>query len=70
VAKKAVKQFGADMVTVHLISIDPLLNDIPAQEAVKTVEEVWTTDMYASPGPNWSSKADTRSKPQDEWAPN
>jgi len=39
-AKKAVKKFGADMVTVHLISTDPLLKDTPAQEAVKTVEEV------------------------------
>ncbi|HOT08020.1 MAG: Acetyl-CoA decarbonylase/synthase complex subunit delta 1 [Methanosaeta sp. PtaB.Bin039] len=39
-AKKAVKQFGADMVTVHLISTDPLLKDTPAKEAAKTVEEV------------------------------
>ena len=39
-AKKAVKKFGADMVTVHLISTDPLLKDTSAQDAVKTVEEV------------------------------
>jgi acetyl-CoA decarbonylase/synthase, CODH/ACS complex subunit delta len=39
-AKKAVKQFGADLVTVHLISTDPLLKDTSAQDAVKTVEEV------------------------------
>jgi len=39
-AKKAVKQFGADMVTVHLISTDPLLKDTKPQDAVKTVEEV------------------------------
>lgn len=39
-AKKAVKQFGADLVTVHLISTDPLLKDTKAQDAVKTVEEV------------------------------
>jgi acetyl-CoA decarbonylase/synthase complex subunit delta len=37
---KAVKKFGADMVTVHLISTDPLLKDTSAQDAVKTVEEV------------------------------
>src|SRR5690606_5437851 len=39
-AKKAVRDFGADMVTVHLISTDPLLKDTSAQDAVKTVEEV------------------------------
>lgn len=39
-AKKAVKKFGADLVTVHLISTDPLLKDTSAQDAVKTVEEV------------------------------
>lgn len=39
-AKKAVKKFGADLVTVHLISTDPLLKDTSAKDAVKTVEEV------------------------------
>ena len=39
-AKKAVKEFGADLVTLHLISTDPLIEDKPASEAVKTLEEV------------------------------
>jgi acetyl-CoA decarbonylase/synthase complex subunit delta len=39
-AKKAVKKFGADLVTLHLISTDPLLEDTPASEAVKVLEDV------------------------------
>ncbi len=39
-AKLAVEKFGADMVTVHLISIDPLLKDATPKEAVKTVEKI------------------------------
>ncbi|MFZ2071334.1 MAG: CO dehydrogenase/acetyl-CoA synthase subunit delta [Halobacteriota archaeon] len=39
-AKKNVHEFGADMVTIHLISTDPLLKDTSAREAAKTVEEV------------------------------
>jgi len=39
-AKLAVEKFGADMVTVHLISIDPLLKDAKPQDACKTVEKV------------------------------
>jgi acetyl-CoA decarbonylase/synthase complex subunit delta len=39
-AKLAVEKFGADVVTVHLISIDPLLKDATPKDAVKTVEEV------------------------------
>jgi acetyl-CoA decarbonylase/synthase complex subunit delta len=39
-AKLAVEKFGADMVTIHLISIDPLLKDATPKDAVKTVEEV------------------------------
>jgi acetyl-CoA decarbonylase/synthase complex subunit delta len=39
-AKLAVEKFGADMVTVHLISVDPLLKDAAPKDAVKTVEEV------------------------------
>ncbi|MCL2642021.1 MAG: CO dehydrogenase/acetyl-CoA synthase subunit delta [Candidatus Bathyarchaeota archaeon] len=39
-AKLAVEKFGADMVTVHLISIDPLLKDAPAKSTLKTIEDV------------------------------
>jgi len=39
-AKKNVKEFGADMVTIHLISTDPLIKDTPPREAAKVVEEV------------------------------
>ncbi|MCJ7762531.1 CO dehydrogenase/acetyl-CoA synthase subunit delta, partial [Candidatus Bathyarchaeota archaeon] len=39
-AKLAVEKFGADMVTIHLISIDPLLKDATPKDAVKTVEKV------------------------------
>lgn len=39
-AKLAVEKFGADMVTVHLISIDPLLKDAKPKDAVKTVENI------------------------------
>lgn len=39
-AKLAVNKFGADMVTVHLISIDPLLKDASPKDAVKTIEEI------------------------------
>jgi acetyl-CoA decarbonylase/synthase complex subunit delta len=39
-AKKAVREFNADMVTIHLISTDPLINDTPAREAAKVVEDV------------------------------
>jgi acetyl-CoA decarbonylase/synthase complex subunit delta len=39
-AKKCVKKFGADMVTIHLVSTDPLLENTPASEAVKVVEDV------------------------------
>jgi acetyl-CoA decarbonylase/synthase complex subunit delta len=39
-AKLAVEKFGADMVTVHLISIDPLLKDATPKDAAKTVEEI------------------------------
>jgi acetyl-CoA decarbonylase/synthase complex subunit delta len=39
-AKLSVEKFGADMVTVHLISIDPLLKNATPKEAVKTIEEV------------------------------
>ncbi|MDI9609758.1 MAG: CO dehydrogenase/acetyl-CoA synthase subunit delta [Archaeoglobaceae archaeon] len=39
-AKKCVKKFGADMVTIHLVSTDPLLENTPASEAVKVIEDV------------------------------
>jgi acetyl-CoA decarbonylase/synthase complex subunit delta len=39
-AKLAVDKFGADMVTLHLVSTDPLLNDTSPKEAAKTVENV------------------------------
>ncbi len=39
-AKKAVGKFNADLVTIHLVSTDPLIKDTPAKEAVKAVEEV------------------------------
>ncbi|KAF5430275.1 acetyl-CoA decarbonylase/synthase complex subunit delta, partial [Candidatus Methanophagaceae archaeon] len=35
-----VQEFGTDMVTIHLISTDPMINDTSAKEAAKTVEEV------------------------------
>lgn len=39
-AKLAVEKFGADMVTLHLISVDPLLKDASPKEACKTIEKV------------------------------
>jgi acetyl-CoA decarbonylase/synthase complex subunit delta len=39
-AKMAVNKWGVDVVTVHLLSTDPLINDTPPAKAVKTVEEV------------------------------
>lgn len=39
-AKLAVDRFGAEMITLHLVSVDPLLNDTPPKEAALTVENV------------------------------
>ncbi|MDD1724040.1 MAG: CO dehydrogenase/acetyl-CoA synthase subunit delta [Methanospirillum sp.] len=39
-AKLNVEKFGADMVTIHLISTDPLIQDKSPREASRTVEEV------------------------------
>ncbi len=39
-AKMAVDKWGVDMLTVHLLSTDPLIKDTPPAEAAKTVEEV------------------------------
>ncbi|WP_406662268.1 CO dehydrogenase/acetyl-CoA synthase subunit delta [Methanolobus sp. ZRKC3] len=39
-AKKVVRDFNADMVTIHLISTDPLIHDTSARDAAKVVEDV------------------------------
>jgi len=39
-AKMAVEKWEVDMLTVHLLSTDPLIEDKPPAEAAKTVEEV------------------------------
>jgi acetyl-CoA decarbonylase/synthase complex subunit delta len=39
-AKMNVREFGADMVTVHLMSTDPLIHDRSPREASKTIEDV------------------------------
>jgi acetyl-CoA decarbonylase/synthase complex subunit delta len=39
-ARMNVEQFGADLVTVHLMSTDPLIKDRSPEDAANTVEEV------------------------------
>ena len=39
-ARMNVKKFGADMITIHLMSTDPLFKDTSVRQAVKTVEDV------------------------------
>jgi len=39
-AKLAVEKFEADLVTIHLVSTDPLIKDTSPKEAVKTIEQV------------------------------
>lgn len=39
-AKMAVDDWGADLISVHLLSTDPLIKDAQPAEAAKTVEEV------------------------------
>ena len=39
-AKVAVDKWGADLVTVHLLSTDPLIKDAQPTEAAKTIEDV------------------------------
>ena len=39
-AKTAVDKWGADLISVHLLSTDPLIKDAQPVEAAKTVEEV------------------------------
>ncbi len=39
-AKVAIEKFGADMITLHLVSTDPNIKDTSPSEAAKTVENV------------------------------
>jgi acetyl-CoA decarbonylase/synthase complex subunit delta len=39
-ARRCVEKFGAEMVNLHLLTIDPLIEDAPPKAAVKKVEEV------------------------------
>ncbi len=39
-AKMNVEKYGADVVTIHLMSTDPLLRDTPVSAAVRTVEDI------------------------------
>jgi acetyl-CoA decarbonylase/synthase complex subunit delta len=39
-ARMNVKKFGADIITIHLMSTDPLFRDATPREAAKTVEEI------------------------------
>jgi len=39
-AKLCVDKFGADMITIHLISTDPSIKNTPAKEAAKLVENI------------------------------
>ncbi|MEM0317833.1 MAG: CO dehydrogenase/acetyl-CoA synthase subunit delta [Candidatus Nezhaarchaeales archaeon] len=39
-AKKAIQVYGADLISLHLVSTDPTLKDTPPQEAAKAVERV------------------------------
>ncbi len=39
-ARMNVKKFGADMITIHLMSTDPLMGNTSVARAVKTVEDV------------------------------
>ncbi|UCD72527.1 MAG: CO dehydrogenase/acetyl-CoA synthase subunit delta, partial [Candidatus Bathyarchaeota archaeon] len=39
-AKRSVDKFGAEMVNLHLVSIDPLISDTSPKKAAKTVENV------------------------------
>ncbi len=39
-AKFAVEKLGAEVLTMHLLSVDPLINDASPAEAAKTIEEV------------------------------
>lgn len=39
-ARKAIEVYGADLVSLHLVSTDPTLKDTPVKEAAKAVERV------------------------------
>ena len=39
-ARMNVKKFGADIITIHLMSTDPLFRDASPRQAAKTVEEI------------------------------
>lgn len=39
-ARLVIDKFGADLITLHLISTDPLINDTSAKDAAKTLENV------------------------------
>ena len=39
-ARMNVKKFGADIITIHLMSTDPLFKDTSPRQAAKTVEEI------------------------------
>ncbi|WXG43300.1 MAG: CO dehydrogenase/acetyl-CoA synthase subunit delta [Promethearchaeati archaeon SRVP18_Atabeyarchaeia-1] len=39
-AKRAVQRFGADAVTIHLVSTDPYIKDTSVEQSAKTVERV------------------------------
>lgn len=39
-AKLCVKKFGAEMITIHLVSTDPEVKDTPVKKAAKIVEDV------------------------------
>jgi acetyl-CoA decarbonylase/synthase complex subunit delta len=39
-ARLCVDKYGAEMINLHLLTIDPLIEDAPPKAAVKTVEEV------------------------------
>ena len=39
-ARKNVEKFGAEVVTIHLMSTDPLIRDTSPSDAAKTVEEI------------------------------
>lgn len=60
-AKKAVKEYGAEMVNLHLTSIDPLLLDTSPAKAAQTVERVLqAVDVPLSIGGCGDPKKDLR----------
>ncbi len=39
-ARKAVNEYGADLITIHMVSTDPYIKDTPASKAVGVIEDV------------------------------